>query len=61
VFQYSQCGSPAALLALVLLGEPALERREVLEDRRGVDLAGAGQLEQRILPGLAGTEASIFW
>src|SRR5690349_8681751 len=34
--------SPAAGLALVLLGQPALERGEVLEDRRGVHLAGAG-------------------
>src|ERR1044071_1005766 len=45
--------SPAALLALVLLGQPALERREVLEDRRAVHLARAGELEQRVLPWLA--------
>src|SRR6185503_6420962 len=37
------CGTsltlPAALLALVLLGEPLLQRREVLEDRVRVHLA----------------------
>src|SRR5512139_3225559 len=45
--------SPSALLALVLLLEPAAQRREVLEDRRRVHLARAGQLVERVLPGLA--------
>src|SRR3954468_13655824 len=48
--------SPAALLALVLVREPLLERPEVLEQRGRVHLALAGQLEQRVLPRLARAE-----
>src|SRR5262245_10366590 len=48
--------SPAGLLAGVLLLEPALQRREVLEDRRRVHLARAGELGERVLPGLARAE-----
>src|SRR5882672_2709648 len=45
--------SPAALLAFVLRLEPADERLEIFDDRGGVHLAGARQLEQGVLPGLA--------
>src|SRR3546814_19134733 len=41
---------PAAGLAFVLLLEPFLQRREVLEHRRAVDLLAAGQLLHRLLP-----------
>src|SRR5262245_57705846 len=41
---------PPALLSLVLLLEPARERGEVIENCRGVHLAGSGELEERVLP-----------
>src|SRR3546814_1260578 len=41
---------PAAGLAFVLLLEPFLLRREVLEHRRAVDLLAAGELLHRLLP-----------
>src|SRR4051812_46490706 len=44
---------PPALGALVLLLEPRLERREVIEDRGGVHLALAGERLERVGPGLA--------
>src|SRR5882724_10085467 len=44
---------PAASLTLVLVLEPFLERREVLEDRARIHVALTGQLEQRVLPRLA--------
>ena len=44
---------PAHRLALVLLVEPLLQRREVIADRGGVHLARAGDLFQRLLPGPA--------
>src|SRR3546814_1440249 len=44
---------PAAGLAFVLLLEPFLQRREVLEHRRAVDLLAAGHLIHRLLPRLA--------
>src|SRR6476646_8004808 len=52
----SAATSPAALLALVLILEPLLERREVLEDRARIHVALTGELEQRILPRLARAE-----
>src|SRR5690606_1476834 len=45
---------PAAGTAFVLLPEPLLQRREVLEHRRGIHGLAAGQLLQRLLPRLAG-------
>src|SRR3546814_9730496 len=44
---------PAAGLAFVLLLEPFLQRREVLEHRRAVDLLATGELLHRLLPRLA--------
>src|SRR5262249_55095834 len=52
----SSIRSPAAALALVLLFEPALERREVLEDRARVHLPRAGQRLERVGPRLARAE-----
>src|SRR5690606_27407192 len=43
---------PAAVATLVLLLQPLLQRREVLEHRGGVELLGAGQRLQRLLPRL---------
>src|SRR5262245_15462654 len=44
--------SPTALLALVLLVEPLLQRSEVVEDRRRVGLFLAGDHRHRLGPGL---------
>src|SRR5690606_26922069 len=44
--------APAAIAAFVLLLQPLLQRREVLEYCRGVELFGAGQRLQRLLPRL---------
>src|SRR5262245_53557995 len=44
---------PAALLPLVLLVEPGLQRREVVEDGRGVHLVLAGDDLERLGPGTA--------
>src|SRR5690606_12171257 len=46
-------GLPAAGAALVLLLQPLLQRREILQHRRGVHGLAAGELLQRLLPGLA--------
>src|SRR5690606_4286402 len=46
------CARPAAVAALVLLLQPLLQRREVLEHRGGVELLGTGQRLQRLLPRL---------
>src|SRR3954469_10743993 len=47
---------PAALLVLVLHGQPVLERLEVIDDRGRIHLAPAGQLLHRVLPRLARAE-----
>src|ERR1700704_3049384 len=46
--------SPPALFALVLLGEPAIERREIVGDGAGVEIALAGEGFKRIGPGFRG-------
>src|SRR5688500_19102711 len=46
--------SPPNGLALVLLVQPGLERREVFQNGVSVHPAFAGHLEQDLLPGLAG-------
>src|SRR5690606_41820633 len=45
---------PAAGPPLVLFGEVALQRLEVLEQRSGIHLAGARDRLERVGPGLAG-------
>src|SRR5690606_10339802 len=59
-FRLRSCGRrpwrrnlPATGLAFVLLLEPLLQRREVFEHRRAVDLLAAGELLHRLLPRLA--------
>ena len=44
IVRIDETSSPAALLAFVLLVEPLLQRREVLEDRARVHRLLAGQL-----------------
>ena len=46
-------GLPADGLALILLVEPFLERREVVEHRGGVHLAATGERPHGVLPGAA--------
>src|ERR1700704_5322653 len=47
---------PAAGLALVLFLEPADQRLEIIDDRGGVDLPRAGELLERVGPGLAAAQ-----
>src|SRR4029434_3643635 len=47
---------PAAVVSLVRSPEPLHERLEVLDDRGRIHLLRAGQLLERILPGLAAAE-----
>src|SRR3954447_26684760 len=43
-------GSPATTFVLVLLTQPAFERREILRDRARIDVVLAGEGCQRLLP-----------
>src|SRR6185436_14821176 len=47
---------PAALPAAILLRQPLHQRLEILDDCTRVHLSRAGQLLERILPGLAATK-----
>src|SRR5712675_1473428 len=47
---------PAALFVLVLLGQPPVKRREVVDDRSGIDVALAGERFERVRPWLRGTD-----
>jgi hypothetical protein len=53
VWGYESRLLPAHLLPLILLVQPLLQRREVFEQRVGVDLAFAGQHFQRVRPRFA--------
>src|SRR3954464_12663066 len=55
-FAFIQLLSPAAGLALVLFLQPAFQRVEVIENGRGIYLARAGELLERLLPRPAGAE-----
>src|SRR5208282_1352779 len=44
---------PTHRFSLVLFVQPLLQRREVLQDRAGINLPAAGQRFQRVGPGFA--------
>src|SRR5688572_31715897 len=54
------CLRPAALAAAVLFVEPLHQRLEILDDRGRDHLARAGELLERVLPGLAAAERKHF-